>query len=220
MFALEELIMPEAAPLSISDQPRSMFSTWLGMVLLFLFFGLLVLVVMAAIPRNDNYEDKRAKARAEKLKAAQEETNKALTSYAWIDKTKGTVRLPIERAMELSVTELAAKKPMPAGPIAPTEPNVASTAPAAPPTASASPATKQSATPKPIAVQGPNSENRGQPTGAANPPSAPPGTQPGPSATPAASPGAPSAEPPITSSATPAKPAPGTPKPVAGATPP
>ena len=195
MFTLEELTVPDTAPLSISDQPRSMFSTWLGTVLLLLFFGLFVLVVFAAIPRKDNYEDKRAQARAEKLKTARDETNKALTTYAWIDKNKGTVRVPIERAMELTVVELAAKKPMPAGPIATPEPSPAASAAAAPSTSeSILPEASPSATPKPTAVAGPSSEGRGQPAAAVNPPGAPPGTQPGASAAPAASPAAPAAQ--------------------------
>ena len=49
-----------------------MFSTWIGVVLLFAFFGLLALVVIGASPRGDSYEEKRAKVRAEKLQAARE----------------------------------------------------------------------------------------------------------------------------------------------------
>jgi hypothetical protein len=210
------LTVPDTAPLSISDQPRSMFSTWLGTVLLFLFFGLLVLVVFAAIPRKDNYEDKRAQARAEKLKTARDETSKALTTYAWIDKSKGTVRVPIERAMELAVVELASKKPMAAGPIATPEPSPAASAA---PAASASPTPAASATPKPTSVQGPNSESRGQPAAAINPPGAPPGTQPGAPTKPAASPAAPEAQPPKAASPPPTKSPPASPLPTASATP-
>ena len=32
------------------------------------------------------------------------------TSYAWIDKDKGVVQLPLERAMELTVKQYGAKK--------------------------------------------------------------------------------------------------------------
>lgn len=35
---------------------------------------------------------------------------KQADSYAWIDQQKGTVQLPIKRAMELTVQELGAKK--------------------------------------------------------------------------------------------------------------
>ena len=119
-----------------------MFSTWIGVVLLFAFFGLLVLVVIGASPRGNKYEQKRAQARIEKLQA-QEEKNKALTSYAWVDKNKGVVRIPIAEAMKLTVTELSTKKPMPANPIATPPPNPAPETAASPvlpsPTAPATP---------------------------------------------------------------------------------
>src|ERR1700676_3455418 len=92
---------------------RAPFSAWLGMVLLFALFGIIVLAIIGPSPRGDTYEQKRAKGREEKLKAVQEEA-KSLTSYGWIDKNKGIARIPIERAMELTVAELAQKKPMPA----------------------------------------------------------------------------------------------------------
>ena len=100
-----------------------MFSTWIGVVLLFAFFGLLALVVIGASPRGDTYEEKRAKARAEKLQAVREETTKALTTYAWVNKSKGVVRIPINDAMKLTVAELAHKTPAPANPIATPEAN-------------------------------------------------------------------------------------------------
>jgi len=34
----------------------------------------------------------------------------AATSYGWVDQTKGVVRIPIERAMQLTVEELKTKK--------------------------------------------------------------------------------------------------------------
>jgi len=166
-----------------------MFSTWIGVVLLFAFFGLLALVVIGASPRGNTYEKKRAKARAEKLQAVREETAKALTTYAWVDKNKGVVRIPITDAMKLTVAELARKTPAPASPIVTP---VANPPPqGAGPTAASpapSPTTSASGTPKPTSITGPNSESRNQPAAADNPPSAPPGTQPGASTAPAASP--------------------------------
>jgi hypothetical protein len=50
-----------------------MFSTWVGVLLLFAFFGLLTLVVLGASPRGTKYEKTRAKARAEKLKTLNEQ---------------------------------------------------------------------------------------------------------------------------------------------------
>src|SRR5438046_10146057 len=98
---------------------RAPFSTWLGVALLFALFGVIVLAVIGPAPRGDDYEQKRAKAREEKLKIAREEDAKAINSYGWIDKNKGVARIPVARAMELTVAELAQKKPEPAGPIPP-----------------------------------------------------------------------------------------------------
>src|ERR1043166_8412215 len=97
---------------------RAPFSTWLGVVFLFVLFGLIVLAVIGPSPRTSDYEEARAKKRMEKLKALHEETQKDLTTYGWVDKNKGVARIPIERAMELPVAELAQKKPAAAGPIA------------------------------------------------------------------------------------------------------
>ena len=117
---------------------RAPFSTWLGIVCLFVLFGLIVLAVIGPSPRTSDYEETRAKKRMEKLKTLHEESQKELTTYAWVDKNKGVARIPIDRAMEVTVGDLAQKKPAPAGPIA-TPP--AQTAPAG---ASPAPATQQS----------------------------------------------------------------------------
>src|SRR5213595_511166 len=115
---------------------RARFSTWLAIVCLFVLFGLLVLAIIGPSPRTSDYEETRAKKRMEKLKALHEETQKDLTTYAWVDKNKGLARIPIDRAMELTVSDLAKKKPAPAGPIATpvtqTAPAGASPAPGAP----------------------------------------------------------------------------------------
>ena len=111
---------------------RAPLSTWFGVVLLFALFGVIVLAIIGPSPRATDYEQTRAKNRMEKLKTSREDAEKALNNYAWVDKTKGTVRIPISRAMELTVAELAKKKPTPGGPIAAPEPQG--------PAASASPA--------------------------------------------------------------------------------
>src|SRR5882724_12891152 len=120
---------PEHAPIS--------FGAWLGIVLLFLFFGIFVLVLVAATPHGDTYEAKRAEARAKKLNDARNAATGELNSYAWVDKGKGIARIPIDRAMELTLRDLASKKPVPANPIAaPAE----AAAPAASPAPAVSPA--------------------------------------------------------------------------------
>jgi len=110
------------------------FSTWLGIVLLFVLFGVIVLAIVGPSPRRSDYEETRAKKRMENLKKLREETEKDLTGYAWVDKNKGVARIPITRAMDLTVAELAQKKPAPAGPIATpaTQASPASPAPASP----------------------------------------------------------------------------------------
>jgi hypothetical protein len=217
-------------------ETRSMFSTWVGVVLVFAFFGMLAFVAVKLSPRGDDYEKKRAKVRAEKLEAAQKENLAALTTYGWVDKTKGIARIPINHAMQLMLVELPDKKPTAAGPIAAASPSTApqtSPAPSAAASpaasASASPAAKASATPaatpslsttpKPTSVSGHDSEAHNQPAAAANPPPAPPNTQPGPNTSPAATaPPAPAkAQVSPKPSASPS--APGTPLPVRGKTP-
>ena len=113
---------------------RAPFSTWLGIVCLFVLFGLIVLAVIGPSPRTSDYEETRAKKRMEKLKALHEETQKDLTTYAWVDKNKGVARIPIDLAMEVTVADLAQKKPAPAGPIAtpPAQTAPAGASPAAP----------------------------------------------------------------------------------------
>jgi len=117
---------------------RAPLSAWFGIVLLFALFGVIVLAIIGPSPRRSDYEETRAKKRVENLKTLRDEADKALTSYAWVDKNKGVARIPIERAMELTVADLAKQKPAPAGPIATPETQAtagagASPAPAAPP---------------------------------------------------------------------------------------
>ena len=199
---------PEHAPIS--------FGAWLGIVLLFLFFGIFVLVLVAATPHGDTYEAKRAQAREKKLNDTRNAATKELNSYAWVDKGKGIARIPIDRAMVITLHDLASKKPAPANPIeTPAQAPASGASPA--PAVSPGPAAA-AGTPKPTSVEGPNSENRNQPAAAGNPPGAIPGTQPGASATPAASPSPPSGQPAL--SPMPEQKPPGTPIPIAGKTPP
>jgi FtsZ-interacting cell division protein ZipA len=164
---------------------RAPLSTWLGIVLLFALFGIIVLAIIGPTPRGSDYEEMRAKKRMENLKTARGDAEKALNTYAWIDKNKGVVRIPISRAMELTTAQLAQQKPAPAGPIAtPQEQS---------PTAPISPAPAGS--PKPGATQPAASP------AAKAAPAASPSTQTAPSAPPAAqsSPPAPASPAPATS---------------------
>jgi hypothetical protein len=213
--------MPESVASPRLETERISFGAWLGVVLLFIVFGLIVAVLIGISPRGNDYEAKRAKAREEKLKTLRDEATKDLNSYVWVDKSKGVARIPIDRAMQLTVAELAQRKPEPANPIKSPSPAAppATTQPGASqpsPTPSAPPP-QGSAPPKLPSIQGPtNPEIRGQPAGAANPPNAQPGTQPAPAAAPAP----PSGQPPASPSVSPVQSTAGTPIPVAGKTPP
>jgi FtsZ-interacting cell division protein ZipA len=156
---------------------RAPLSTWLGVVLLFALFGVIVLAIIGPMPRGSDYEETRAKKRMEKLKTVREDAETALNAYAWVDKNKGVVRIPISRAMELTTAELAKQKPAPAGPIA--TPQAQSPAP---PTSPA-PATS----PKPGAAQPTGSPSTSAPAASASPAaqaaaSPPPAAQPSSSA--------------------------------------
>jgi hypothetical protein len=135
--------MADAESIRQIARSRARLSTWLGIVLLFAVFGVIVLAVIGPMPRGTDYEETRAKKRMEKLKAVREEAEKSLITYAWIDKNKGVVQIPISLAMELTAAELATRKPAPAGPIA-TPQEQAPAAPASPtPAASPKPAEAQ-----------------------------------------------------------------------------
>jgi len=173
------------------------FSTWLGVVCLFLLFGIIVLAVIGPSPRTSDYEETRVKKRMEKLKTLHEETQKELTTYAWVDKAKGVARIPIDRAMEVTVADLAQKKPAPAGPIA--TPAAQAAPAAAPPTGgsaapqgaalSNSPAEASAKAGTPAAYQQPDTVQAAKPSAPAGSPAAqgavspaPPATQPSPAA--------------------------------------
>ena len=201
-------------------QSQAPFSVWLGIVILFALFGVIVLAIIGPAPRGDSYEQTRVKKRLDNLKKLRDEDAKALTTYAWVDKDKRLTRIPIERSMELTVAQLAQKTPAPAGPIATPPPPPAASAPASPAaqaTGAASP-TASGTTPA-KAAQGVESQNRGKPAAATNPVPAQPATQPGASATPAA-PAVPAATTTPSASVTPSPTAPGSPLPIRGKTPP
>jgi hypothetical protein len=159
---------------------RASWSVWFGIVLLFALFGVIVLAIIGPSPRGSDYEEARAKKRVENLKTLREEADKALTTYGWIDKNKGLARIPIDRAMQLTVAELAKQKPAPAGPIATPEAQPAANTPAS----AASPATATS--PKPSGAQAsPQAVAPAAPQGAVSSPQPSPAAQA--SASPAAS---------------------------------
>jgi hypothetical protein len=211
--------VPNDETLIHPDQPRFLLSAWMWAVALCIFFGLIVAIVFAAMPRTSTYEEERASARADKFKTAHEEWQKTSNSYGWIDKAKGVAHIPIARAMELELKDLQSRQPAAAGPIATPAPAAvpaSETGAAQPANPPATAPAETSPTPKPVSVEGVKSEIRGQPAAGANPPNVPAGTQPGASATPATSPGSQTEVAPVTPSATPVQHPVGTPLPIRG----
>jgi hypothetical protein len=145
--------MADAQTLRQAALARTPFSAWLGVVLLFFLFGILVWAVIGPERRTTDYEQKRAADRLAKLKTLHEQDTQALTGYAWVDKAKGTVRIPVDRAMELVMADLAKKKPAAAGPIATPapQPPAAASGVAAPPGTQPGPASSPAASTAPAA---------------------------------------------------------------------
>lgn len=100
-----------------------------SLVMMLLFVGLAAFLVSQRenIPTVD---EQTAEVRLKNLAELNAENQKFLTQYHWVDKGKGVVGIPIDRAMDLVVAQLQANKPHAAGPINP---------PAAAPTASPAP---------------------------------------------------------------------------------
>ena len=103
----------------------SMIITSLVMMLLFVGLAAFLVSQRENIPTVD---ERTAEVRLKNLAELNAENQKFLTQYHWIDKSKGVVGIPIDRAMDLVVAQLQANKPHAAGPI-----NLPAAAPAASP---------------------------------------------------------------------------------------
>jgi len=103
-----------------------------GMILLLLFLlAVKLLTGLAPVPEE---AAARHTERAQVYADLQAENAKRLEKYAWTDKAKGVLQIPIARAMELTIVELNKQQPAAAGPIATPSPS-----PMASPAASPSP---------------------------------------------------------------------------------
>lgn len=120
-------------------QPKPLWIVLAGGFALLLLFVVAVRLLTGLAPAPEE-DAARAVERAKAYDELQAENTQKLQNYAWVDKTKGTVQIPIDRAMELTIAELNSKRPTPAGPIATPVPS-----PAASPAASPSPAAHQAA---------------------------------------------------------------------------
>ncbi len=104
-----------------------------GLVMLGLFWGINLLLRSSGAPSGSLEEEMRAEVRLKNLAELRAANEEQLTTYGWVDKAKGVVRIPIERAMALELDALNARKPAAAYPIA--TPAAAGPGPAVPATA-------------------------------------------------------------------------------------
>jgi hypothetical protein len=132
--------MVEHQPKGKSSGP--MIVTGLVMVLLFSGFVIFLISEGESIP---NVEDVHAQARLKNLADLNAENQKILTQYRWVDKSKGVVGVPIDRAMDLVLADLQSVKPHPAGPVSTPAP------PSPTPQSSPAPAPQGSPSPSPNA---------------------------------------------------------------------
>jgi hypothetical protein len=115
-------------------QPKPLWLVLAGGFALLLLFVIAVRLLTGLAPAPDE-DAARAAERAKAYQELQTENAQKLEKYAWLDKAKGTVQIPIERAMELAIAELNSKRPAPAGPISTPAPSPAASPEATPPPA-------------------------------------------------------------------------------------
>jgi hypothetical protein len=112
------------APHSTAPREKSIWPMFIGAFVLFALFALGVQwMLRSGDPASFDEEAIRAKERYDILAKIQEENKALTTGYGWADQAKGTVRIPLDRAMELAVAKLSAQgEPRPAYPVDPNVP--------------------------------------------------------------------------------------------------
>jgi hypothetical protein len=83
-------------------------SAVVGVIVIFALILLVAYLPQAPAPLADGA--KTPEQRKNILVEHRAKETKAATGYAWIDQSKGVVQLPIDRAMQLTIQELNAKK--------------------------------------------------------------------------------------------------------------
>jgi hypothetical protein len=116
--------MEPATTSSATPRSKSIWPMFLGAFVLFGLFAIAVQWMRSlSDPAAFDEDAIRAKQRYEILAKVTEENNGLTTKYAWVDRAKGTVRLPVDRAMDLTAAKLAAQgEPKPAYPVDPNIP--------------------------------------------------------------------------------------------------
>jgi len=123
------------------QQPKSLWPVFfwsLVALALFLVVNQLLLTVTGPVPEEDAA---RSAERTEAYVTLQKENEDLLSTYGWVKREKGSVRIPIDRAMEITSAKLAQITPHPApSPQEPAEPVTTESVPDQEAAASPSPA--------------------------------------------------------------------------------
>lgn len=83
----------------------------LSLIGVFILFGLFsAIICIAYAPTRKDVDEEAAKARKDYRLELEAKQHAEATSYGWVNQQNGVVRIPIERAMELTVRELSAKQ--------------------------------------------------------------------------------------------------------------
>jgi hypothetical protein len=111
----------------VPHSPAKSKSIWPMFIGTFVLFALFAVFVQWMLNSGDraafDEEGIRAKERYEILQKVTDENSNLTTGYAWADRAKGTVRIPLDRAMEIALQKLSAQgEPKPAGPVDPNVP--------------------------------------------------------------------------------------------------
>jgi len=104
-----------SSDVSTTTQPdnRSVWPIFIaGLLMIALGWGATELIRLW-VATGSNVEAEAAVVRTKNLQELHASNEKELTGYSWVDKDKGTVRIPIQRAMELEIAALNTRKPQP-----------------------------------------------------------------------------------------------------------
>ena len=107
-----------------APREKSIWPMFTGAFVLFAVFAVFVLwMLRSGDTASFDEEAIRAKERYDILAKVQEENRNLTSGYGWADQAKGTVRIPLDRALEMAVAKLSAQSdPRPAYPIDPNVP--------------------------------------------------------------------------------------------------
>jgi hypothetical protein len=87
--------------------------TFLFGALVFCLFLTLASWWLRLTPAGETYDEKRVANRVKNLSELSLAESQKLKNYAWVDKDKGLVRIPLERAMILALADLQARQVQP-----------------------------------------------------------------------------------------------------------